>query len=129
MILAVFLGRVVGATFFPMIWPDPNKFKICFVTDEKADSYYKVKDKNTVESLSISQALALARKKFKRNLLFDALDICDDILKTFPDNKGSKDLIKKITTDRSAEILADTCFQDGNSLYPVSYTHLTLPTN
>jgi len=76
-----------------------------------------VKDKNTVESLSISQALALARKKFKRNLLFDALDICDDILKTFPDNKGSKDLIKKITTDRSAEILAETCFQDGNSLY------------
>ena len=61
--------------------------------------------------------MALARRKVKENLLYDALDICEDILEKFPMHRESKNLIKDIRSDPSSNLLAEQTFQQGNSLY------------
>ena len=73
--------------------------------------------KNILETLSIHQAIALARRKVKDNLPFDAMDICEDILKKFPVNKDSKNIIKNIRSDPASKLLAEEIFQEGNALY------------
>ena len=52
--------------------------------------------KNILETSSISQAIALARRKVKDNLPIDALDICEEILNKFPMNRDSKIIIGNI---------------------------------
>ena len=81
------------------------------------DGFSKLKVKNILESLSIHQAMALARRKVKENLPYDALDICEDILEKFPMHRGSKNIIKDIRSDPSSNLLAEETFQQGNSLY------------
>ena len=74
-------------------------------------------DKNIIETSSITQAIALARRKVEDNLLIDALDICEDILKKYPMNRDSKSIIKKIRSDPASNLLAEKIFQEGNVLY------------
>ena len=76
-----------------------------------------MKDNNILETSSITQAVALARRKVKDNLLVDALDICEDILKKFPMNRDSKSIIKNIRSNPSSKLLAEKIFQEGNVLY------------
>ena len=73
--------------------------------------------KNILETSSITQAIALARKKIEDNLLIDALDICEEILNKYPMNRDSKRIIKNIRSDPASKLLADKIFQEGNVLY------------
>ena len=73
--------------------------------------------KNILETSSISQAIALARRKVEDNLLIDALDICEEILNKFPMNRDSKIIIENIISDPSSNLLAEKIFQEGNVLY------------
>ena len=73
--------------------------------------------KNILETSSISQAIALARRKVEDNLLIDALDICEAILNKFPMNRDSKIIIENIISDPSSNLLAEKIFQEGNVLY------------
>ena len=73
--------------------------------------------KNILEASSISQAIALARRKVKDNLPIDALDICEEILNKFPMNRDSKIIIENIISDPSSNLLAEKIFQEGNVLY------------
>ena len=63
--------------------------------------------KNILETSSISQAIALARRKVEDNLLIDALDICEAILNKFPMNRDSKIIIENIISDPSSNLLAE----------------------
>ncbi len=74
-------------------------------------------DKNIIETSSITQAIALARRKVEDNLLIDALDICEDILKKYPMNRDSKSIIKKIRSDPASKLWAEKIFEEGNVLY------------
>ena len=76
-----------------------------------------MKDRNILETSSINQAIALARKKAKDNLLFDALDICEDVLEKFPMNRDSKNIIKDIRSDPASSLMAEEAFLEGNALY------------
>ena len=76
-----------------------------------------MKDGNILQTSSITQAIALARKKVKNNLLFDALDICEDVLEKFPMNRDSKNIIKNIRSDPASSLMAEETFLEGNTLY------------
>ena len=76
-----------------------------------------MKDRNILQTSSISQAIALAQKKVKDNLLFDALDICEDVLEKFPMNRDSKKIIKNIRSDPASSLMAEEKFLEGNALY------------
>ena len=76
-----------------------------------------MKDGNILQTSSITQAIALARKKVKNNLLFDALDICEDVLEKFPMNRDSKNIIKDIRSDPASSLMAEETFLEGNTLY------------
>ena len=73
--------------------------------------------KNILETSSISQAIALARRKVEDNLLIDALDICEDVLEKFPMNRDSKNIIKNIRSDPASSLMAEEKFLEGNALY------------
>ena len=81
------------------------------------DGFSTMKDRNILQTSSISQAIALAHKKVKDNLLFDALDICEDVLEKFPMNRDSKKIIKNIRSDPASSLMAEEKFLEGNALY------------
>ena len=76
-----------------------------------------MKGKNISKSSSVHQEIASARKKVKDNLPFDAIDICENILKKFPMNRDSINILKNIRSDPASKLSAEKIFQEGNVLY------------